>query len=715
MVLQLVQSGSLDYLATSRCRAVSFTMKLEHIRPAIWDPIIEHMTYALSELEFEGDDIAIDWRIGANARKLDRELYQKYGFFKDIILHERFQNLKTFLQENVVISFDVLLGDPVMPLVTSLAVLYMSYKRVSDDLLALMAAFLFNVNPLYIVLTFVVYHVLLRWKKHDQPKQYRERKVDRNSSSNSSNGNGYSAMSGFLRSGGSSNNSSSSSSNRGNSTRSSSSSSTTTSSSSSNSSSSNRATSSVGEDEGSWDHVLLGSDIGTLYTAALLSRVGHRCCVLQPDGAQPLHVKAVDSEAGLALPPMPIRNMCIGKVNRYQSLFDMLLTTQKGGRIDSDERVAFAPLGTADDGFATVVLKMSKKIRNARKDLWMLRAGEASLAVDASSKLLVDRTRLEHFTGAVCRSQDHLVQFLNTRAVLPHQGQELAQGENAKQIYNIATNSAEYIFKAIKMEVPAGQAGKAGQEGQVGPPADGAGQEDNSDALDSLCMLLERVAVVGSDELTMKAAECSGLGLAQALVVCADGAFYPVGGPQRLADYLRRIINNAGGQVRSSVPAAKIDMEDCDGVLHATGVVLQDGSKVSVLAGGSVISGVGLLSTYEDYVTAEDVARMAAQPGAEAGGPLKGIESLVEASPRVLVLFWLSGSGSDSGLQSSDFIDFGGSVTGAVSRVWSPSAKDPSWANRFVHIGCLGAVLEDLRLIFSHSSLNFAIIFSPKL
>lgn len=31
-----------------------------------------------------------------------------------------------------------------------------------------------------------------------------------------------------------------------------------------------------------FDHVLVGNDLGTLYTAALLARNNHKCCVLQP-------------------------------------------------------------------------------------------------------------------------------------------------------------------------------------------------------------------------------------------------------------------------------------------------------------------------------------------------------------------------------------------------------------------------------------------------
>ena len=36
-----------------------------------------------------------------------------------------------------------------------------------------------------------------------------------------------------------------------------------------------------------FDHILIGNDLSTLYAAALLARNNHRCCVLQPtDGAR---------------------------------------------------------------------------------------------------------------------------------------------------------------------------------------------------------------------------------------------------------------------------------------------------------------------------------------------------------------------------------------------------------------------------------------------
>ena len=164
---------------------------------------------------------------------------------------------------------------------------------------------------------------------------------------------------------------------------------------------------------------------------------------------------------------------------------------------------------------------------------------------------------------------------------------------------------------------------------------------------------------------------------------------------------------------------------------RARGVVLSDGSTVK--AERSVISGAGMLTTYLEYLAPETLQRLSAEAaaaqasvgaeaGAEAGAgagagagteaqdgaraispsqpqpqpqspspspsPLSGFEDLVEAAPRCLALFWLSGSASECGLSgaAADYWDFGGcKVPGtAQARVWCPSAKDPSWAQRCV-------------------------------
>jgi hypothetical protein len=182
------------------------------VSPAVWDTAVEYLKEKVDN--FNLDDISQNWRKAANERKFDRELFQKYGYFKNIILHPLFQQVKQFMLENTVeIDVNFLLGDPVMPVPTALIILFMLNKRVSYTVMFLIAAFIFNVNPLHVTVLTIVYWIFS--SKKSIPK-------------------------GFVR------------------------------------------LSTVATESNQFDHVLIGNDIATLYTAALLTRNGHKCCVLEP-------------------------------------------------------------------------------------------------------------------------------------------------------------------------------------------------------------------------------------------------------------------------------------------------------------------------------------------------------------------------------------------------------------------------------------------------
>lgn len=594
-------------------------MKLDAIRPSVWDVVLEVMEENLKDSDFEAREVEtdwlIDWRKGANSHKLDRELYEQYGVFKDVILDARFQYFKTLILDNMEFNFDVLLGDPVMPLATCIIVLFLMHKRVSNDLLGLSGAFLFNVNPLYVIIGYLIYKLSNISNRKSKPYQYisPERQA--------------------------------------------------------------AAAKAASEEGVQYDHVLVGGDIGTLYTAAILARNGHRCCVLQPKGFQPLEIrpsssssrggKSSSSTPGSSdeLPNMPIRNLCTGKIERYQSLFDMVA-------LSGTPRLSFAPLGTAESGYTYAVLKMRKKVANVKKDLWTLGPGDFTLAADTAIKLVVDKVKLESFVQAVLAAHDLLVQFLNSRAVPIGETLEVARGDGAKQIFSLSTEAISDIYRNFSLP----QASAAGPS----PPIDASADATGEDEVDSISMLLDRVSIFGSDELAMAPSECSGLGLSQALTTCAQGAFYPVGGPAAIERYLVSIIENAGGSIvyGADVSSVIVDRagDDTNGdITRASGVLLAD--KTAYHACRSVISGIGLLSTYSDLIPEDILSSLSPNP-------FDALEGLVEAAPKASVLFWLKGSVEDNGLSSADFVDFGGSKMGAVSRVWSPSAKDLSWAQR---------------------------------
>lgn len=235
---------------------------LGEVSPAIWDSTIEWLQERIQDFNIdEYDSIVSNWKKSANIRRFDRELFEKYGYFKPIILHPQFQRIKAFLLEHSAnFDFDLLVGEPLLPWSTTIIVLFMLHKRISLSILLLGAAFVFNVNPLYVVVFSIP--LLFTPSSKSIPKGYR-RGVSTNSKHEASN-----ALPTTLDK--------------------------------------------VPADT-KYDHVLVGNDIATLYTAALLSRVGHRCCVLQSvDG--PIHEVYPEGAPCSA----PLYDMSVSKVDRYQ-------------------------------------------------------------------------------------------------------------------------------------------------------------------------------------------------------------------------------------------------------------------------------------------------------------------------------------------------------------------------------------------------------------
>lgn len=259
-------------------------VRLGEVSPSIWDAVTEQMEMALADIEFQATDILLDWRDDASKRRLDRELHDKYGILKDVILHPAYQYSVVWIEENV--RYDVLLGEPLIPMATAVIVLYMLHKRVSDSILVLIGAFLFNLNPLYVTILLIYYHFYSK----KSPKQHIKSII-----SPSNDWMSYTAE-----------------------------------------------VTASNESNNEYDHVLIGNDISTLYTAALLSKNGHKCCVIQSvDGIQP----EVDlTHAGFNCRPIPLQDLSISKPDKYKLFFNIITPSNN---CDSG---AFAPIGAESTG-----------------------------------------------------------------------------------------------------------------------------------------------------------------------------------------------------------------------------------------------------------------------------------------------------------------------------------------------------------------------------
>lgn len=281
---------------------------LGEVSPRVCETIIEKVEDFLGNNELQDDMLEFNWRKSANRRKFDRELFEKYGYFKDIILNPKYQHAKQYLEENA--NFDVILGDPLLPTTTAVIVLFMLHKRVSNTAIGLAALFLFNVNPLYVCMAAALLWLLSGGKL--SPKQYkRVSKV-------------VPSAKGAV------------------------------STSKSDELCIDQCNTTTMDTE--YDHVLIGSDIGTLYTAALLSKNGHRCCVLKPASLGPLYEVLLSSLHFINdIHPLtmlhhicwctqvhpvgapcaaPIVNLSIGRIERYQVIVLLIATTARNERTD---------------------------------------------------------------------------------------------------------------------------------------------------------------------------------------------------------------------------------------------------------------------------------------------------------------------------------------------------------------------------------------------
>lgn len=146
-----------------------------------------------------------------------------------------------------------------LPLSTAVIILFMMHNRVNDFILALSAAIIFNINPIYVVLAALVWK--FAWS-NTKPKQFTKIKPVANPMSSIS----Y-----------------------------------------------NKVVSNTLQ----YDYVLVGGNIANYFTAALLSKAGFKCCIL----STPNDPKYEISIPGWAT-PIPRVSLVVGKGKKCQMLLD---------------------------------------------------------------------------------------------------------------------------------------------------------------------------------------------------------------------------------------------------------------------------------------------------------------------------------------------------------------------------------------------------------
>ena len=144
-------------------------VRLGEVEPRLWDDIstivdnsaadssavpasASFSSFQRQHQPFNAHEVELDWRTFANERKFDREVSEKYGSYSFLILdavnHPFVRQSIEFLETNV--HFEPFSGDPLLPSTSALILLFILSRRLSRAWCIVVAAVVFNANPLLV-------------------------------------------------------------------------------------------------------------------------------------------------------------------------------------------------------------------------------------------------------------------------------------------------------------------------------------------------------------------------------------------------------------------------------------------------------------------------------------------------------------------------------------------------------------------------------------
>jgi hypothetical protein len=188
---------------------------------------------------------------------------------------------------------------------------------------------------------------------------------------------------------------------------------------------------------------------------------------------------------------------------------------------------------------------------------------------------------------------------------------------------------------------------------------------------------------IGGEEVLSRN-ELSSFLFGMASQAAESGAFVPIGGVSAIVDAFKSEICSIGGKIVCDVDSIKLEVVASDeSAFKVTGVAIGCNGKeeVSIASNMSVVSGLGILSTYVGLLS-NDIVSVKTR---------KDLVNLKEMKPKVKIVFWLEGTKEELGLSCTEFFQV--VITQPVSNtetvttsqspdychIWSPSAMDPSW------------------------------------
>eukprot|EP00815_Leptocylindrus_aporus_P003780 CAMPEP_0116059414 /NCGR_PEP_ID=MMETSP0322-20121206/5774_1 /TAXON_ID=163516 /ORGANISM="Leptocylindrus danicus var. apora, Strain B651" /LENGTH=888 /DNA_ID=CAMNT_0003543775 /DNA_START=224 /DNA_END=2891 /DNA_ORIENTATION=- len=459
------------------------------------------------------------------------------------------------------------------------------------------------------------------------------------------------------------------------------------------------------KDDAQYDVIVLGSGPEVLYCAALLSRTGKSVLVLSPEedasGCCTLKDYTVASinktnSKQWNMIPFDVADSKIGRISTQQKILAPALCTDT----DAQGGVRFSKIGTAADEYAYEIINvpgMGKGPEDNYDIPFILRAGGVkSIADDACSFLgdgwmeneSVSTTYLKSCMDLNADSSKFYLAKLLPSWIGP------IDPKSNNTYADAACRFAGDFLKALVTQ--------------------------NIHVRSLLCAIGLRSENLDPSKTSM------GVHISNCASVCsADGYHYTIGGPRSLCHAFLATIEANGGKVKTLSKTKTLLFESTEETNSSSfkciGVELVNGKKVFA---EQTVSGYGFLQTFLEFLP---------QEVRDIGGVPQGLPALTEKRPQIKFLVGINGESSeldlpsadwyrlplaatigkvslDSGLKkeksdeddNTDNVDSDTSTARKVKfdsgeswmRISFPSAKDPSWKDRYPGVSTCVVTIE---------------------
>lgn len=384
-------------------------------------------------------------------------------------------------------------------------------------------------------------------------------------------------------------------------------------------------------------YVVVGSDPAAMYTAAVLSQLGHKCVVLEPSAFP---------GGGVVQPSDRPYRFDVGNhgLGRLAQFADVLAPAVALMRAPLD----WAPLGDDEDGNVHTIASV---------------AGSPGLSV---------------FPAGAAGFADAVVRLAPGERIFADSFVQQAMAIKQHGFTHFVKRSCGALFaKAVDVM--------------------GASVYSTAGAQPTLTMLARFCKDKDEEILRALAAQFRAENLPVEKVAFGaylahlsdqmDGQHYPAGGPRGLFEAMAPAVVAAGGKVLTGAKAVALHVEG--GAVRGVRVAAKGGGTVVVRAALGVVSSAGVLQTFNDLLPKEALDA--------AGGLPAGVAACEPSRPVRYTVVGLAGGAEELELPTADYHEMADPLDAAASddhaagrgpkggeaggwmRVAFPSAKDPAW------------------------------------